>query len=145
LAAAVDIAVEGQVDGARGPIAQLLKLGGVHAGSQRTGDIAKSCLPQSGPIEQAFQQHDLTAVTNALPALQSTLPARKQTMWVSAAEAASVEVVIEGKDDAMGEGVEAFARNDAGLLQIAERIAQAHQPGTQTAAGRIADAHLFDY
>ena len=52
-----------------------MKLSGIQASPQRAGDIVESCLPQSGPIEQALHQHDLTAVTNLFPAIESALAA----------------------------------------------------------------------
>jgi hypothetical protein len=51
-------------------------------------------------------------------------------MRVGLADAASVKVGVERKDDAVGECIEAFQRDDASLLQIAERIPRTHQPGT---------------
>ena len=66
---------------------------------------------------------------NLLPAIQSTLAAGQESMRVGLADAASVKVGVEWKDDAMGECIEAFQRDNAGLLQIVERIAHAHQAG----------------
>src|SRR5438067_7695724 len=129
LPAAVVIGVESQVDGTQGAVAQLMKLSGIQACPERAGDVAKTCLPQDHPIEQAFHQHDLAAVTNLLPAIQSTLAAGQESMRAGLADAASVKVGVEWKDDAMGECIEAFQRDNAGLLQIVERIAHAHQAG----------------
>jgi hypothetical protein len=144
LPAAVVIGVERQQDSARGSIAQLIHLGSVQASTQRTGNVAEPRLPQDSPIKQAFHQYDLMTVTNALPPIQSTLTAGQESMRAGITDAATVEVVIEWKDDAMGKGIEAFPCDEAGLLQIVKPMAQTHQPGTQTSAGCIADARLLD-
>ena len=60
------------------------------------------------------------------------------------ADAAPIEIAVERKHDAMGESIEAFWRDHAGLLQVWERVTQTHQPGAQTSTGRIADAQLLD-
>src|SRR5512132_687105 len=65
-------------------------------------------------------------------------------MRMSAADAASVKAGIEWKNDATGKRIQAFRGYDAHLLQIAERISQAHQPGAQAAARCVTDAHLLD-
>src|SRR6266849_910294 len=129
LPAAVAIGVESQINDARGTVAQLMNLGGVQASSQRAGDVAKSCLPQDSPVEQARHGYDLGAVTYLFPAIRPTLAAGQKSMRVGFTDAASVEVAVERDDDAMGECIEAFQRDDTSLLQVAEPIAQAHQPG----------------
>src|SRR6185369_10722513 len=101
LPAAIGIGIERQIDGAHGALAKLPNLSGIQARSQRAGDVAKSCLPQDRPIEQAFHQHDLAAVTNHFPVIQPALAAGQKSMWGGVADAASVEVGIERKDDAM--------------------------------------------
>ena len=73
LPAAVLIGVEGQVDDTRNSVAQLMKLSGIQASPQRASDIVKSRLRQDSLVEQTLHQHDLAAVTNLLPAIQSTL------------------------------------------------------------------------
>ncbi len=50
LAAAVGIDIEGEINGARA-IAQLLKLADIQMGAERTGEVAKPCLPQHGIVE----------------------------------------------------------------------------------------------
>src|SRR5688572_24045848 len=122
-----------------------MKLSRIQVGPQRAGDIMESRLPQSGPIEQALHQHDLMALTHLLPAVESALAAAQKPMRMSAADTASVKTGIEWKDDAAGKHIQALPCYDAGLLQIAEWIAQTHQPGAQASARCITDAHLFDY
>src|SRR5215471_3137106 len=73
LSAAIGIGIERQIDAAHGAVAKLADLSGIQARSQRTGDVAKSCLPQSGPIKQTLHQHDLAAVANFLPGIESPL------------------------------------------------------------------------
>jgi hypothetical protein len=51
LAAAVGIDIEGEINHARAT-AQLLKLVSVEMGAQRAGEVAKTCLPQHGIVEQ---------------------------------------------------------------------------------------------
>src|SRR5258708_5519897 len=116
---AVVIGVESQVNGTRGSVAQLMKLSSIQTSPHRAGDVVKSCLPESGPIEQAFHQHDPAVATNPFPVIQPTLAAGQESMWAGVADAASVKVGIERKDDAMSKGIEAFERDNAGLLQIA--------------------------
>ena len=75
LPAAVGIGVESQVNSTRGSVAQLMRLHGIQASPQGAGDIMKPRLPQDSLVEQALHEHDLAAVTNLLPAIQSTLAA----------------------------------------------------------------------
>ena len=110
LPAAIGIGIERQMDGAHGAVAKLANLSGIQARSQRAGDVVQSCLPQDRPIEHAFHQYDLAALTNPFPVIQPTLAAGQESMWGGVADAASVEVGIERKDDAMSKGIEAFER-----------------------------------
>src|SRR5206468_12394515 len=59
-------------------------------------------------------------------------------------DAAPIEIPLQRKHDAMGKSIETFRRDDAGLLEISERVTQTHQPGAQASAGRITDAQLLD-
>jgi hypothetical protein len=109
LAAAVSIDIEGEINSAR-TIAQLLKLVSVEMRAQRAGDMAKTCLPQHGIVEQSLDQNHLGAVLNLLPSIQATLGAGEESMGEGGSETAAVEVddasaLAAREDNAPVEGI----------------------------------------
>ena len=66
LAAAVGIDIEGEINGARA-VAQLLKLVSGEMGAQRTGGVAKTCLPQHREIEQTFDENHARGTGEPIP------------------------------------------------------------------------------
>ena len=60
------------------------------------------------------------------------------------ADAAAVEITFQWKNDAADVGVEASSIDQPGLSQNRERITQLQEPASQTAAGRVTDAHVLD-
>jgi len=94
LGAAVGVDIEGEINGARA-IAQLLKLVSVEMRAQRAGDMAKTCLPQHGIVEQSLDQNHLGAVLNLLPSIQATLGAREESMGEGGSDTAAVEVEVD--------------------------------------------------
>ena len=72
LAALVLIDIEGEIDGAFA-LAQLAELVSVELCTQRAGHVVESRLPQSGIVEQPFDQDHLGAVANFLPCIQAAL------------------------------------------------------------------------
>src|SRR5438093_13391839 len=71
LATAVGVRIEGEINRAR-TVAQLLKLTRVQMRAERAGDVAKTCLPQHGIVEQPLDENDLGALLNLFPGIQTT-------------------------------------------------------------------------
>jgi len=112
LAAAVGIDIEGEINGALA-VAQLLKLESVEMRAQRTGDVAKTRLPQHGIVEQPLNENHLGTLLNLLPGIQATLEAGEESMSNGRSDAAAVEVdrastLTTGEDDATVKGIAAL-------------------------------------
>src|SRR5437588_10128541 len=83
--------IEGEINRAR-TTAQLLKLISVEMGAQRAGEVAKTCLPQHGIVEQPLDENHLGALLNVLPTIQAALGARKESVSEGGSDTAAVEV-----------------------------------------------------
>src|SRR5437588_13020405 len=83
--------IEGEINRAR-TTAQLLKLISVEMGAQRAGEVAKTCLPQHGIVEQRLDENDLGALLKLLPTIQAALGARKESTSEGASDTAAAEV-----------------------------------------------------
>src|SRR5947208_1429515 len=66
-------------------------------------------------------------------------------MRMSVADGASVKAALKWKHNAVSKRIQAIQGDHAGLLQIAERIPQTHQPGAQASTRCVTDAHLLNY
>jgi hypothetical protein len=65
--------------------------------------------------------------------------------WRQSRETAAIEIAFQREDDAMDVGVISNGRDQTGLTQSWERVAQLSQPTSQTtAARRVTDAHVLD-
>jgi len=110
LATAVGVRIEGEINRAR-TVAQLLKLARVQMRAERAGDVAKTCLPQHGIVEQPLDENDFRALLNLVPGIQTTLRAVKESMGECGSETAAVEIddtaaLQAGEHDAPVEGIE---------------------------------------
>jgi hypothetical protein len=59
-------------------------------------------------------------------------------------EAAAIEIALQWKDDALGEGVVASGSHQTGLTQSHQRVAQLCQPTSQATTGRVTDLHVLE-
>src|SRR5262245_1906983 len=108
--------------------------------SDRAGDIVKTGLPQYGIIEQTLDENYFRIAPDLLPAIQAALSTRqKPVRQCRSREAAPIEIAFQRKDDAMGEGVVASRSHQTGLTQSHPRVAQLHQPTSQTTARGVTD------
>src|SRR5262249_26905622 len=94
-------------------VAQLLQLTGVQMRAERTGDVAKTRLPQHGIIEQPLDENDLGALLNLVPGIQATLRTVKESMGEGGSDTAAVEIddtpaLATREDHAPIEGIEAL-------------------------------------
>ena len=111
-ATAVGVCIEGEINRAR-TVAQLLKLTGVQVRTERTSDVAKTCLPQRGIIEQPLDENDLGAMLNLIPGIQAAFRAVKESMGEGGSDTAAVEIddtpaLATGEHDASVEGIAAL-------------------------------------
>ena len=144
----VGVDIEGEINGAR-TVAQLLKLVSVEMGAQRTGDVAKTCVPQHREIEQTFHQNHRRKLANRFPGEQAALGAGKESMGEGGSDTAAVEVddasaLAAREDDAPVEGVAALWVEQAETLQEIARIALSREMSAQVPAGGITDPEFFD-
>ena len=77
---AIVVGVKGQID-SPGSIAELLHLTAVEAGSERASNGAKASLPESGIIEESFDQDDFRRGLGLGPPVQATFGSGQETMW----------------------------------------------------------------
>ena len=68
LTAAIGVNIEGEINRAL-VVAQLPKLVGAEVGSQRAGEVTKTCLPQHGIVEQPLDENHFGAMLNLLPGI----------------------------------------------------------------------------
>src|SRR6266849_5911835 len=59
-------------------------------------------------------------------------------------QAAPIEIALQREDDAMLVGVVSNGRDQTGLTQSWERVAQLRQPTPQATARRVTDPHVLD-
>ena len=99
LSTAVGVGIKGHIDGARA-VAQLAELVRIEMGSQRTGDVVKTGLPQHGVVEQALDENHFRTLPDLLPAIQAAfaIPARNDEA-ARARQAAAIEVAFQRKHD----------------------------------------------
>ena len=126
LATLVRIPVEGEKDGWL-VSAQLPELLGVEMRAQRAGYVGEARMPQRSIVEQAFNQDDLRAVVNLLPAIQTALAAGQEAMGEGGADTAAVEVddvltLVQGEDDALKESICTASVDEAAPEQHIERV-----------------------
>jgi len=112
LSTAVGVDIEGEINGAR-TVAQLLKLVSVEMRAQRAGDLAKTCLPQHGIVEQPLDENHLGALLNLLPSIQAAFGTGEESMGEGGSDTAAVEVddasaLAAREDDALVESVAAL-------------------------------------
>src|SRR5260370_13208003 len=113
--------------------------------SNGAGDVVKTGLPQYGIVEQALDKNHLRISPDLLPGVQATLGTRQETVrWRRSRDAAAIEIAFQRKHQAMPVGVVAHGRDQTGLMQSLQRVAQLHQPTPQATAGRVADPHVLD-
>jgi len=126
LPAPVGIIVESDIDDARAAT-QLAELVGVEMRAQRAGYVGEARMPQRSIVEQAFNQDDLRAVVNLLPAIQTALAAGQEAMGEGGADTAAVEVddvltLVQGEDDALKESICTASVDEAAPEQHIERV-----------------------
>ena len=148
LSTAVGVDIEGEINGAR-TVAQLLKLVSVEMGAQRTGDVAKTGVPQHREIEQTFHQNHRRKLANRFPGEQAALRSGEESMGEGGSDTAAVEVddtsaLAAREDDAPVEGVAALWVEQAETLQEIARIALSREMSAQAPAGGITDPQFFD-
>src|SRR6266446_2558931 len=148
MAAAVGVDIEGEIDRAW-TVAQLLKLVSVEMGTQRTGGVAKTRLPQHPEIEQTFDQNHRGKLANRFPGEQAALGAGEESMGEGGSDAAAVEVddasaLAAREDDAPVESVAAWWVEQAETLQEIARIALRREMPAQAPTRGITDAQFFD-
>ena len=134
----------------RGAVAQLAKLVRGQMSAQRTGGVAEACLPQHRKIEHTFNENHGGELANRFPGDQVTFGAGEESMREGSADTAAVQVddvavPAAGEDDALEEGVVAFAVREAGALQQIERIALSEEVTPQVPARGITDLQLPDH
>src|SRR5260370_42001510 len=117
--------------------------------AQRAGDVAKTCLPQHGIVEQSLDKDHLGALLNLLPGIQATLGAGEESMSENGSDTAAVEVddasaLAAGEDDAPVEGVAALLIEQTETPQEFARIALSGEMTAQGPARGITNPHFFD-
>src|SRR5882762_5710415 len=117
--------------------------------AERTGDMAKTRLPQHGIIEQPLDENDLGALLNLVPGIQATLRAVKESMGEGGSDTAAVEIddaaaLAAGEHDAPVEGIAALRIEQAETPQEIERIALSGEMPAQAAAGGVANPQFLD-
>src|SRR5258707_187583 len=117
--------------------------------AQRAGDVAKTCLPQHGIVEQSLDKDHLGALLNLLPGIQATLRAGEESMSENGSDTAAVEVddtpaLAAREDDAPVEGVAALRIEQAETPQEFARIALSGEMTAQGPARGITDPQFFD-
>jgi hypothetical protein len=148
LAAVVGVDIEGEINGAR-TIAQLLKLVSVEMRAQRTGGMAKTCVPQHREIEQTFDQNHCGKLANRFPGEQAALGAGEESMGEGGSDTAAIEVddastLAAREDNASVEGIVTLRIEQAEAPQELARIALSREMTAQAPTRGITDPQFFD-
>src|SRR6266699_2081190 len=82
---------------------------------------------------------------NLFPCRQAASCARQEPMRRRRSrEAAAIEIAFQREDDALYVGVVSKGRDQAGLTQSRQGVAQLRQPTSQATTGCITDPHVLD-